>query len=55
MADETMPRRDFLIGAAAGTVAASAAATAAPARAQTAPLPATPASRAADLVLKSAR
>ena len=57
MADETMPRRDFLIGAAAGTVAATgiATGTAVPASAQTAPPPASPASRAADLVLKSGK
>jgi predicted amidohydrolase YtcJ len=55
MADETMPRRDFLKGAAAGTVAtAVAAGTAAPASAQIAPA-AAPATRAADLVLTNGK
>jgi predicted amidohydrolase YtcJ len=57
MADESMPRRDFLKGAAAGTVAATAAAagSAAPASAQIAPAAAAPATRAADLVLTNGK
>src|SRR5271167_908057 len=57
MADETMPRRDFLKGAAAGTLAATAIATgtAAPTSAQVAHPPASASTRAADLVLANGK
>jgi predicted amidohydrolase YtcJ len=56
MADETMPRRDFLKAAAAGTVAtAVAAGTAAPASARIAPPSASAATRPADLVFTNGK